>query len=321
MEDMRCRLALLGLLAVGAAGCGSTTVRHVTVTRRAPAPAGASGSTSGSTSGSASGSTSGSTSGSATTASSATTSAATTSATTAASASGSGAGLAGRSPRAILAAAARALGHAGGYAMRADLVQGGSRTTIGLTTTGPRAFDATLSTQGASFDVIAVGGRAFLKGDRAFWRIHGGSGAAARARAARLAGHWLQVPATGPTSVTGSLGTLSPATLGRCLTEDHGTLTVAGRTTIGRTPAIVVRDAGDAPGSTPSTIAVAVSGPPYPLRYQATGRTRRGGPVDVCNDGKGDGATGTISFTQFGQVPTIHPPSGVESAPGGTSPA
>jgi hypothetical protein len=200
--------------------------------------------------------------------------------------------------------------------MRADLVQNHAHTTIGLTTTGRRTFDATLSIGAASFDVISVSGHAYLRGDRAFWQEHAGSGAAARARSTRLAGRWLQVPATGPHSVTRSLGTLSPSTLARCLTEDHGTLTIAGYVTVGGVRAVLIRDAGNAPGSTPSTIAVAATGSPYPLRYVATGRTRPGGRVDVCNDGKGDGATGTITLSEFGSVPAIHAPSGAESDPG-----
>lgn len=200
--------------------------------------------------------------------------------------------------------------------MSADLVQDRSRTRIALTTTGRHTFDATLTVGHATFDVIDVSGRAYLRGDKAFWQLHAGSGTSARARAARLAGHWLQVPATGHNSVTKSLGTLSPGTLARCLTEDHGTLSIAGHATVGGVRAVIVRDAGNAPGSTPSTIAVAATGAPYPLRYVATGKTRSGGTVDVCNDGKGDGATGTITLSQFGRVPEIHAPSGAESGAG-----
>jgi hypothetical protein len=81
---------------------------------------------------------------------------------------------------------------------------------------------------------------------------------------------------------------------------------------------VIVRDAGNAPGSTPSTLAVAATGTPYPLRYVATGDARRGGPVDVCNTGKGGGATGTITLSQFGQIAPIQRPTGVSSADGAT---
>jgi hypothetical protein len=78
---------------------------------------------------------------------------------------------------------------------------------------------------------------------------------------------------------------------------------------------IIVRDAGNAPGATPSTIAVSANGAPYPLRYVATGRTRRGGRVDVCNNGRGGGATGTITLGRFGNTPSIQPPAGAQNGP------
>ncbi|MDX6539889.1 MAG: hypothetical protein QOI71_1499, partial [Gaiellales bacterium] len=49
---------------------------------------------------------------------------------------------------------------------------------------------------------------------------------------------------------------------------------------------MVVADAGDAPGSTPTKLYVATMGPPYPLRLTETGRGRPGGRIDVCNTGK-----------------------------------
>jgi hypothetical protein len=93
-------------------------------------------------------------------------------------------------------------------------------------------------------------------------------------------------------------------------------LRLAGHTTIDHTRALVVKDSGDVPGGTPSTIAVADSGPPYPLRYTATGATRPGGRRDVCNDGKGGDSEGTIRFRRFGEVPAIRPPAAARTAGG-----
>jgi hypothetical protein len=47
----------------------------------------------------------------------------------------------------------------------------------------------------------------------------------------------------------------------------------------------------------------------------ATGRTRRGGRIDVCNNGKGGGATGTITLGRFGSATSIQPPSGAQTGP------
>jgi hypothetical protein len=199
--------------------------------------------------------------------------------------------------------------------MRADLLQNRARTIIDVSANDAHRYEASLTTAATSFSLVALPGSAYLRGNQAFWRtqLAPGGEALARTRARTLAGHWLHVPASGARSVTRSLGTLAPGTLARCLTEDHGTLTLAGHETIGHTRALVVRDAGNAPGATPSTIAVAATGTPYPLRYDATGATRRGGRVDICNDGKGDGATGTIDLSQFGQTPTVQAPSGVSA--------
>ncbi len=292
MDGRRCFALLLALAALALAGCGSTTVHHVTTTITRSASA------------------SSSTTSRSTTANSTTTTSAKTTATAAA-----GRPLAGHSPRQVIDLAAAALRHAGGYAMRADLLQSHTRTIIDLSANADSRYEATLTSAGATYSVISVPGAAYLRGDAAFWRAQA-KGNAALAR--RLRGHWLHVPDSGAHSVTKSLGTLTPGTLARCLTEDHGTLTLAGHTTVAGRRALVVRDAGNAPGATPSTITVAATGTPYPLRYDATGATRRGGRVDVCNDGKGDGATGTIALSQFGHTPAVSAPVTAGSYGGGS---
>lgn len=293
----RIPIALVVLSAATISGCGSTVHVTRTITRAASAP---------STTGASS-----------TTSATSATSTTTRSSGTTTTAPASDSEVTGRSPRSILAAAARALRAANGYAMHADLRQSAQRTLIALTSSGGRTVDATLATAGTVTEVINLPGASYLRGNDAFWRAQAGKSQAARARAAKLANHWLQVPTSGAHSVTRSLGSLAPGTLARCLTEDHGTLSITGHTMIGRTPAVIVSDAGNAPGATPSTIAVAATGTPYPLRYEATGPTRPGGPIDVCNDGKGGDAEGTITFDQFGEIPPIQPPVGAEQAPGG----
>lgn len=225
----------------------------------------------------------------------------------------------GRSPHAIVVAAAHALAGSDGYTMRADLTQNGDRSIVALTADGPHTYQATLTDKDRVSAMVTLPAASYLRGNRAFWNGESGShtSATSRARAARLAGHWLKLTAQGADSLAKSLGSLAPSVLARCLIEDHGTLTVAGHTTIGHTAAVIVKDAGNAPGSTPSTITVAANGPPYPLRYTATGATRKGGPIDVCNTGRGGDSEGTIDFSQFGQVPTIQAPTG--AAGGGTT--
>jgi len=297
MRSPRPLAALLLLCAPAVVGCGGTTVRHVTTTiTRSSTP---------------------------------TTTTATIEGETTAGGGApqprahhhhSATALGARSPRTILAEAAHALRHVGGYSMRADLRQNGRRTVVDLSAVSTHRYEASTTSGRSSFELIVLSGNVYLRGNLHFWRNQSGGSAAARARARRLASRWLTLPARDRGSVTRTLGTLSPGTLARCLTEDHGRLTVEPRRrTIDHRTAIVVRDAGNAPGATPSTIAVSASGAPYPLRYVATGRTRRGGRVDVCNDGKGGGATGTITLGRFGATPSIQPPAGAQSGPSVTA--
>ena len=270
------------------AGCGSTTVRHVTTTIRQAAPT--------------------------------PTTASSSSATTASTASAAQRSpLTGRSASAIVGDAAGALRRSGGYAMQASLTQGRHRVMMTLTTSGGRTFDSATTTGRTVAEVIGLPGATYLRANAPFWQAQAGRSRGARTRASRLANHWVRLSVTGARSVTRSLGSLAPGAFARCLTEDHGHLTVEGHTTIGRTRAVIVRDTGNAPGATPSTLAVAASGTPYPLRYTATGPTRAGGRVDVCNDGKGGDAEGTISIDRFGAIPPIEPPVAAQQAPGGSS--
>jgi hypothetical protein len=296
MRPSRLLAALLLVCAVSIAGCGGTSVRHVTTTITRPS-------------------------------SSTPTTPSVAGETTAGSASGGaavapkakqkhGSALAGRSPRTILAAAADALRQVRSYSMHAALRQNGVRTVVNLSAASNHRYVASTTVGNSSFELIVLSPRVYLQANRRFWLGQAGHSAAARTRARRLAGRWLTLPQRSGRSLTHSLGTLAPGTLARCLTEDHGRLSVErGRPIVDHRRAIIVRDAGNAPGATPSTIAVSADGAHFPLRYVASGRTRRGGRVDVCNNGKGGGATGTITLGRFGSAPSIQPPSGAQTGP------
>jgi hypothetical protein len=296
MRPTRPLVALLLVCAMAIAGCGGTTIRHVTTTITRSS-------------------------------SSTPTTPTVVGETTAGSGSGGAAvapqaqhkhraALAGRSGQAILRAAAGALRRVHSYSMHAVLRQNGQRSVVNLAAASNHRYVASTKIGRSSFELIVLSHRVYLQANQRFWLNQSGHSKAARSRARRLADHWLALPGHSGRSLTHSLGTLAPGTLARCLTEDHGRLTVErGHTVIDNRRVIVVRDAGNAPGATPSTIAIAATGAPYPLRYIATGRTRRGGRVDVCNDGKGGGATGTITLGRFGSAPSIQPPSGAQTGP------
>jgi hypothetical protein len=160
----------------------------------------------------------------------------------------------------------------------------------------------TVSIGGASLEMIASPSASYVRGNATFWRTHlGGS-------ASGLANRWIQVTLSTAQALTSTLGHFAPATVSRCLTEDHGTLSIAGMTTIDGRSTVIVRDKGNAPGSTPGDLDVAATGPPYPLQATAYGRQRAGGPIDVCNDGKAGDVRGRLTFSHFGAVPPLQAP-------------
>jgi hypothetical protein len=202
----------------------------------------------------------------------------------------------------ILSDAAAAVRAAGSYSLEAAITQNGRTLRFTLLTTGPTSLELG-DRQGASFARVIEVARAFyVNGNDAFWRPRFG------ARAPLAAGRWFQVPPSVMRKSISALGHLAPATLSRCLAEDHDTLRDAGMATVNGQRAILIKDAGNLPGSAPGEFAVAATGSPYLLRATSLGRSRAGGHVDACNDGKVSTSLGTITFSEFGRVRPIQPP-------------
>lgn len=225
----------------------------------------------------------------------------------------SGGGEASKPPARILTDAVAALGNAGGYAMDGAFTENRQPARLKVLSQSS-SVDLTLSVGGSTARMVALPSGAYFMANAGFWSSQG-----AGARAPVLADHWIKFPATHARAFASALGRLSPGTLSRCLGEDHGTLSTAGKTTVNGRSAILLKDAGNAPGTQPELIAVAAAGPPYPLRVTATGTGRPGGRIDVCNDGKGSDIRGTITLSRFGHVPTIRPPKNVQQAVPGVS--
>lgn len=213
-----------------------------------------------------------------------------------------GNGEASKSAKQILADAATALRDANGYVLRAAMIQNGRHVLMRVASAGAGDVEVGFATGNANAEMIGSPTGYFIRANAPFWAAH------ASARASVLANHWIQVPPADAQGFTSTLGHFAPATLARCLGEGHGTLSVVGRTTIAGRPAIVIKDAGNAPGSSPGTLAVAASGPPYPLQAVNSGRQRPGGRIDVCNDGKATDTHGVLTLSDFGAVPPIQTP-------------
>lgn len=209
----------------------------------------------------------------------------------------------------IVADAAGALRTTHSFHLHGTIRQGRQLMRVGLTMGSPTTFDATFAVGSEAFEIVELPPASYLRANAAFWRSRVG------AKASRLTGQWLRVPATSERGLTSVIQRFSPATLARCLTEGHGTLQKAGTATIGGTPVVVVRDNGDVPGGGRGQLYVAAAGRPYPLRVSGTGRQRPGGRIDVCNDGKGSDNRGSVTLSDFNAVPAIQPPTAAVSGP------
>jgi hypothetical protein len=210
--------------------------------------------------------------------------------------------LASKAPAEIVAAAQNALRSANGFVATGALTDTGQTMRVQIVDRGTSTFEVHSSENGKRSEIIVLPGAGYVRANLAFWSAQVGP------QAASLANRWIDLPATASRQLTSSLGPLAPGTLSRCLGENLGALTRGGTTTVDGVPAIVIRQAGNIPGSNPGTIAVAISGPAYPLRTTSTGPTRPGGTVDACNTGKGGDTEGTVTLSDFNHPPAITAP-------------
>jgi hypothetical protein len=216
-------------------------------------------------------------------------------------------GEASKSPKQILADAASAMRGASGFELRGTQSEDGKTTQIWLAAS-PRSLEFGASVGAAAYEVLKVPTGYYVRGSAGFWKQHLG------ARGAVLTDRWIHGSSR---ALSSELNQVTPATLERCLTEDTGRLRIAGTTSINGRPAIVIRDSGNLPGTAPGTLAVAMTGPPYPLRETVAGRHRAGGRIDVCNDGHASGyQTGTLTLSNFNQIAPMQPPADAIEVPG-----
>ncbi len=213
-----------------------------------------------------------------------------------------GNGVASKAPAQIVAAAQSALRSANGFVATGTLTQGGQATRLQMVDGGASKLEVQLNASGKSAEIIVLAGTGYVRANQAFWTAQAG------ASAASLADRWIELPAAAGQRLTSSLGPLAPSTLSRCLGENLGALSRGGTTRVDGLPAVIVREAGNVPGSNPGTLVVATQGPAYPLRVTSTGPTRPGGTVDNCNTGKGGDTQGALTLSDFNHPPAIAVP-------------
>jgi hypothetical protein len=171
-------------------------------------------------------------------------------------------GIASKTPTEILAAATAAANGASSVHVSGSIVSGGSPITLDLELAAGKGGRGQISEDGLSFNLIQVGGTAYISGSPAFYSHFGGPTAEKL-----LAGKWLKAPASsGSFSSLGSLTDLNQL-LGTAL-SNHGALMKGPTTTIAGQQVLSVTDAAHG-----GILYVATTGKPYPIEIYKPGKT------------------------------------------------
>jgi hypothetical protein len=209
-------------------------------------------------------------------------------------------GEAGKPAAQIFSDAQAALGRAHGWRVAGSVTVDGKPARIAITEDAKTTFEVTFVVGPSSIDIRRTGHAFYLRASAAYWQAQHTAGAV------RLANRWVAIPASSANGITAGL---DPSATAHCLDDPHGTLSVAGTTTVDGRPAVVVKDAGNVPGSGRAEFDVATTGAPYPLRAIAIGPEKPGGRKDMCNDGgDNDQTIGTLTLSDFNHPPRITAP-------------
>jgi len=163
------------------------------------------------------------------------------------------------------------------------IVSSGTNLTLDLRIVKNKGGTGTMSEQGLKFQLIRVGGKAYIKGSDAFYKKFAGAGVAAL-----LHDKWLEGSAT-----TGNLASLTSLTdiarLFNGALGSHGTLKNDGETTYKGQKVVAIEDTAKG-----GTLYVAATGTPYPIAIVSP------------NNGK----TGSITFDEWNKSVGISAPKG-----------
>ena len=140
--------------------------------------------------------------------------------------------------------------------MQGNGTQNGQSVAFAMTVRG-RQEKVSYQIGAETFEAVILGNAGYFRGNGPYWIDKVGP------RAAKLAGRWLSVaPGDVASSQRQFNEHLSPSSLVRCLSEDHGTLSIEGRRRLVGQSVILLHDAGDVPGTSPGTLAIAATGAP-----------------------------------------------------------
>ncbi len=190
-------------------------------------------------------------------------------------------GEASKSAAQVLADARGAATHASAVHVVGRIESGGTPLAVDLYLDRGKGGKGSIAESGVRFDLVRLGGKAYIRGSDAFYRKFAGSAAAQLLR-----GKWLVGSAS-----TGDLAPLVSITdIGKLfggVTATHGALRNEGETTFHGEKAVAIRDA-----TRGGTLYVAAAGTPYPLALV------------------GKGSSGTVRFEGWNEVVPISAPRG-----------
>jgi hypothetical protein len=176
------------------------------------------------------------------------------------SSSPSGNGVAGKSATAILSSATNAIQGAKSVHVSGALNDGGQSIKLDLNILSGKGAKGSMSQNGLSFQIIAVGKYVYINGSPGFWKHFGGSAAATL-----FQGKWLKAPAN--SSDFASLSSLTNLhQLAQALLTGHGSLSKGSTSTVNGHKVIAVQDT-----SKNSQLYVATTGKPYPIEIAKAG--------------------------------------------------
>jgi hypothetical protein len=147
-----------------------------------------------------------------------------------------------------------------------------------MTLVANRGAKGSLSLDGASFEVVAIGHTVYISGSRSFWRRFAGPAASL------FAGKWLKAPMSGQFGSISQLTNLSQL-FGKLLSS-HAVVTKAALTTVAGQRVVPLTDKTNG-----GTLYIAVNGPAYPIEIYKPGANG-----------------GHFYFSRFNRVVTLQAP-------------
>jgi hypothetical protein len=236
-----------------------------------------------------------------------------------------------KEPAAIIADATRDLAKVKSYHLAGTIVDEDGRTTLSADVFASGDGRLVLSNKNEKAQLIARAGKAYIKANRAYWRDVSGKGKRADKVVRAFTGRWIILDESDK-SAASLLEEFTPKRLAACLRGGVGTLSKAGTATVAGQPAVVLKDAGDKPGTTAGSYYFTSKAPVLPLRATSSGKAKPGKTKDkACSSDTGNASDRSdIAFSRFGKVAKVTPPRGaltIEQAvrggsdDGGTTPA